>query len=372
MRYFMQYLKTENVNLVKDMGMIPYKLHELYGYDSTVVTFKNGEYDYLNTEVKGLKMEFVKKIFHSYTLDGALYLLKNSKRIDMLQIFHVTLSSFVYVFTYKKTNPNGKIYLKLDSSFKLPERLDRLSKIGHKFLKSMLDKVNLITIEEERLYDPILKRIPYIKDKFKIIPNGVDFKAIGKMGLHYDYDAKENIILHAARIGAEEKNTPMLLEAFKNIKDIEKSDWKLVLAGPIEEEFKDYIDKYFAENPLMKNKVEMLGNIKSRKELYSLYCRAKIFALTSDFESFAIALIEAAAFGDIIISTDVGIASELVDENNGALVNCGDTEALTRTFENYMNKDLKEMSEKTHNKCRQKFDWDSIIKHLNEYMVDLK
>ena len=77
MRYFMQYLKTENVNLVKDMGMIPYKLHELYDYDSTVVTFKNGEYDYLNTEVKGLKMEFVKKIFHSYTLDGGLYLLNN-------------------------------------------------------------------------------------------------------------------------------------------------------------------------------------------------------------------------------------------------------------------------------------------------------
>lgn len=372
MRYFMQYLKTENVNLVKDMGMIPYKLHELYDYDSTVVTFKNGEYDYLNTEVKGLKMEFVKKIFHSYTLDGGLYLLNNSKRIDVLQIFHVTLSSFVYIFAYKKVNPNGRIYLKLDSSFKLPERLDRLSKFGHKFLKSMLDKVDLITIEEERLYEPILKRIPYIKDKFKILPNGVDFKAIDKMGLKYDFDAKENIILHAARVGAEEKNTPMLLEAFKNIKDVENSDWKLVLAGPIEDEFKDYLDKYFAENPSMKNKVELLGNIKSRKELYSLYSRAKIFALTSDFESFAIALIEAAAFGDVIISTDVGIASELVDENNGELVKCGDTEALTRAFEKYINEDLQELSEKTYNKCRQKFDWDSIINHLNKYIIDLK
>lgn len=372
MRYFMQYLKTENVNLVKDMGMIPYKLHELYGYDSTVVTFKNGEYDYLNSEVKGLKMEFVKKIFHSYTLDGALYLLKNSKRIDVLQIFHITLSSFFYIYVYKKRNPQGKIYLKLDSSFKLPERLDRLSKFGHKLLKGMLDKVDLITIEEKRLYEPILKRLPYIKDKFKIIPNGVDFNSIENMGLKYDYNIKENIILHAARIGAEEKNTPMLLEAFKNIKNIENNDWKLVLAGPIEEEFKSYLDKYFEDNPQIKEKVLLLGNIASRKDLYDLYSRAKIFTLTSDFESFAIALIEAAAFGDVIVSTDVGIASELVDEDNGALVKCGDTAALTKALEEYINSDLQELSEKTYNKCRQSFDWDSIINQLNKYIRNIK
>lgn len=366
MRYYMQYLKTENVNLIKDMGMIPYKLYKNYGYDSTVVTFNNGEYPYLKSEVKGLKIKFVKKIFHSYTLDGALFLMKHSKEIDVLQIFHVTLSSFVYIHIYKLCNPKGKIYLKLDSSFKLVKRLDVLSSIGHKILKRMLGKVDLISIEEKRLYDPLLERIPYIKDKFIVIPNGVDFESIQNMGLKYDYSKKKNIILNVARIGAEEKNTSMLIEAFANIPNIEKTDWQLYLAGPIEDDYREYIDDLKNKYPKVCNQIVVLGNIENRKELYDLYNSSKIFSLTSDFESFGIAFIEAAAFGDVIVSTDVGIASELVSDNNGELVNCRDTEALTAAFEKYINMDLREASERTYNICRENFDWENIIEKLHD------
>ncbi|SHJ61305.1 Glycosyltransferase involved in cell wall bisynthesis [Clostridium cavendishii DSM 21758] len=367
MNYYMQYLKTANVNLVKDMGMIPYKLYENYGYNSTVVTFKNGEYPYLNKEVKGLNIEFVENKFNSYTIDGGLYLLKNSKKIDFLQIFHVTLSSFVYAYIYKHIQKKGKLYLKLDSSHKLVERIDGLNGFAKKILRCFFNKVDYISIEQDQLYFDLLERLPYIKEKFFVLKNGVDFKALQAMKLDYNYDEKKNIILSVARIGTEEKNTMMLMEAFAAIKDIEKTDWELHLVGPIEESFSKEIEDFFTRYKKLQGKVKFLGNIEDRYELYKKYREAKIFSLTSEFESFGIAFIEAAAFGDVIVSTDVGIVRELIKNNNGSVVNIGDTEALTNKLTEYISKEsLKEESLNTYKCCLENFNWDKIVKDFYE------
>jgi L-malate glycosyltransferase len=368
----MQYLKTHNVNLVKDMGMIPYKLHELYNYDSTVVTYKNDEYNYLNEEVKGLKIDFVRKLFFSYSIDGAVYLISKAKYIDVLQIFHITLSSVIYTLTYKLINKSGKVYLKLDCSHKLIERIAGLISWKYKFLNYFLNKVNLISVEQEELYYKIRKLLPLQENKIVNITNGVDFDYINKYKITYDYSSKENIILNVARIGAEEKNTLMLLEAFANIEGIEKTDWKLKLIGPIENNFIGTIEKYFARFPHLREKVIFTGEIKSRVELYNEYKKSKIFSLTSDFESFGIAFIEAAAFGNVIVSTDVGIARELVAEKNGKLVLPGDVNSLSEALKEFINNEsLKELSEVTYNLCRSKYDWNKIIEKLHMEIMNL-
>lgn len=366
-KYGMIYLKSTNVHLVKDMGMIPFKLYKNYGYDSTLITFKNGDFTYQNNVVKGLKLEFVKNRFNSYTLDGSLYLLKNSNKYDILQMFHVTLSSVVYSNIYKLLNRKGKLYLKLDCSYKLPERIRGLNKFKMMFLNSFFKKFDIISVEEEQLYDELIGLVPALKKKLFILPNGVDFSFLESMNLKYDYSKKENIILNIARVGAEEKNTSMLLNAFKNIDSELRSKWKLRLVGPIEEGFMDYYNKFISENSELKDQIELVGNIDDRKKLYEEYEKAKIFTLTSNFESFGIAFIEAGAFGDVIVSTNVGIAYEIVKDNNGALVNIGDEEALTKELSNHMQcSDLEEKSNKTYNIIREKFNWDKIIENLND------
>lgn len=365
MRYYMQYLKTHNVNLIKDMGMIPYKLHKLYNYDSTVVCYKNDEYTYLDEEVKGLKIDFVKRIFSNYSIDGALYLIRNAKKIDFLQIFHVTLSSVIYAFTYKLFNGKGKIYLKLDCSHKLIERINGLNHWKYKCLNFFFNVIDLISVEQEELYGKLKELLPLQKKKIINITNGVDYDYINKYKIGYDYRCKENIILNVARIGAEEKNTSMLLEAFANIEGIEKSDWKLKLIGNIEESYKSNIEEYFSKYPYIREKVIFTGEIKDRIKLYNEYRKSKIFSLTSEFESFGIAFIEAAAFGNIIVSTDVGIAKEIVTSNNGKLVLSGDVEGLSEALKEFMNNnELKELSEFTYNLCRKKYDWNKIIEKL--------
>lgn len=365
MNYCMQYLKTENVNLIKDMGMIPYKLYELYGFNSWVSTFENGEYPYLDKEVKGLKIDFVKKYFNNYTLDGAIHLWKNAKDIDILQIFHVTLSSVMYAYVYKLRNKKGKIYLKLDCSYKLPERIKSLNGLGKSILKKFFKKIDLISIEQEKLYDDLIEVTPYLKEKLVKIPNGLDFQYMSNVNVQYDYDKKENIILTVARIGAEEKRIDMLLEAFASVENIETLGWQLHLVGPIEEGFKKNIEEFYLKYPALKNLVVFKGNIEDREELYREYAKAKIFTLTSEFESFAFVFIEAAALGDVIVSTDVGIARELIDGDNGKVVDINDKDGFRDALMQYMlSKDLKRCSEKTRNLCLEKFDWDNIIKKL--------
>ena len=200
----------------------------------------------------------------------------------------------------------------------------------------------------------------------------MDFKLLDSLNISYDYSAKENIILSTARIGAEEKNTMMLLEAFKNIPVEIRKGWKLRLVGPIEDGFLDLYKKFLNENSGLEDSIELVGNVDDREALFNEYKKAKIFSLTSDFESFGISFIEAAALGDIIVSTDVGIAYEIVNKSGGILVKPGDEKALTEGLINYMTcRDLKEISHKTYSEAVNKFDWDNIIDRLNEHLKSI-
>lgn len=366
MRYCVLYPNTKNVNLVKEMGMIPYKLHKKFGYDAKIACYNLDEYTYLNEEVKGLKIDFIEEKYNNYSLDGLKYLKKHAKEIDVLQIFHVTLYSLLYAFRYKRLNKKGKIYLKLDCSHKLVDRILSLNKVKYALLNKYLDKVDLISVEQKVLFEKLKSILPTQANKMINIPNGVDYKYLEEKQIKYNFDEKENTILSVTRVGAEEKNTQMLIEAFTSIENIETLGWKLKIVGPIEEEFNEYINNYFKNNPKMKDIVIFTGAIQNREELFNEYKKAKIFSLTSNFESFGIAFIEAAALGDVIISTDVGIAKELISKGNGAVVDTEDVEALKRELKKYMLKDnLKSDSEITYEIARENFDWDNIINKLN-------
>lgn len=372
LRYCVLYPNTRNVNLVKEMGMIPYKLHKLFNYDSKIVCYNLDEYSYLKEEVSGLKIDFLPRKFNNYSIDGLLYLKKEAKNIDILQIFHVTMYSLVYAYAYKFFNPKGKIYLKLDCSHKLIEKILSLNKLEYYFLNKYLNKTDLISIEQEILFEKLKYILPKQKEKMIHIPNGVDFDYLERKKIKYDFDFKENIILSVARVGTEEKNSEMLLEAFKNIKNIDNSGWKLVIAGPIEGAFNKYLENFFAKNPKMSNLIEFTGDIKSREKLFKLYKKSKIFTLTSRFESFGIGFIEAAALGNIIVSTDVGIARELISKDNGSVVDIENTKELTEELERYIaSTKLREMSFNTYAICYEKFNWDKIINQLHSSLEKL-
>ena len=95
MRFVTLFTRTENIHLLKDVGLVPYYLHRCFGVDASIATYKNSEsYPYLEREVNGLKLEFFPKTKLGKLLDGISYLTKEGKNIDVLNLYHLNLSSF--------------------------------------------------------------------------------------------------------------------------------------------------------------------------------------------------------------------------------------------------------------------------------------
>lgn len=373
MHYCVLFPEAHNVHLIKDVGMIPYKLRQLYGYRAVLAAYDNGVYPYLQDVVPGLELDFIPRFLHHPTWDGVNYLRLKAREIDVLQIFHMTFRSVLFAYFYKSLNPGGKVFLKLDCSIKLIEKLRSLGTFRMRLLNLFLDKVMLVGVEQEKLYHEMMEIFPAHQRKIIYLPNGVDFSYLDRNHLGPVYSEKENVILTVARIGSQEKNTPLLLQAFARLAQGGKRAWKLVLVGPVAPEFNTYLEGFWEENPGLKEYVIFKGSVEARSELWAEYSRAKIFCLTSDYESFGFSLIEAAAAGTVIVSTDVGIASELVQEGNGAVVPVNDLEALTAKLAEFIERpDLDRLSRQSAQICRQKFNWDEICAKLNRELTKIR
>ena len=284
----------------------------------------------------------------------------------------MTLNSVFYAFIYKMFNKNGIIFLKLDCTKALVDKIKKMNMVQRQILNVFLKRVDIIGVEKKEIFNELKSELRLHKTKLLNISNGLDFDR-GEVKLKAKFDDKEDIILSVGRIGSPEKNSKMLMDAFANIDENKLGNWKLVFVGPIEEKFEEEIDNYFKRYEYLKKKVIFKGPIYDRKELYNEYRKAKIFCLTSKFESVGIALIEAGAMGDVIISTNVGIADEIVNGDNGILIEVGDISALTDGINKLIeSKNLSQASYATEKFCRENYDWDIIVKKLHSKIIDIK
>ncbi|MDF2505029.1 glycosyltransferase [Clostridium sp.] len=371
MRYCVLYPKAENVHLIKDVGMIAYKLHKLYGYDSYVISYNNDEYDYLNKEVKGLKMDFIENKDKNL-INVFKYLKKNSRNIDILQIFHMTFNSVIYACLYKLFNKKGLVFLKLDCTELLLDKIRNMKGVQRILLNFFLNRVDIIGVEQKYIFNKLKSLLGKHSNKLINIPNGIDFQdECFKEDIIFN--DKENAILNVGRIGSSEKATDLLMKAFSLIDEKIRKDWKLVFVGPIEDSFKTTIDGFFKENESMRNSIIFKGPIFNRKNLFEEYKKSKIFCLTSQYESFGIALIEAIACGNVIVSTRVGIAEEIVKGDNGAVVEVGDVNAICDSLSRLMNSDkLSDFSKHMEAYCKENYNWDTIVEKLHYRINDIR
>ena len=289
------FTRLKNVHLLKDVGMIPYLLHTGHGVNSTVVAFRNEEdYPYLEKEVKGLKLRFIKKRGRHSIIPAAIYVWNNAPQIDVLNVYHLNLMSFVCLFLYKfRKQPGGLGYLKLDMDKNGLKRLYKFGPVG--MVKRMTMRfADLISVETTVLCDKLKKKY---KDKIIYIPNG--FYAEGKTpDLKFN---KENIILTVGNLGTYPKATDNLLKAFAGIAD--GNDYKLMLVGSVAEEFQPFIRDFMRKHPELKDRIEFTGEITDKLKLTGIYRKSKIFVLPSRSESFGIVLLEAASNGNFIVTT---------------------------------------------------------------------
>ena len=361
MRFVTLFLKTENVHLLKDVGMIPYHLYKDHDLDCSVACYKNSEeYTYADDEVKGLKLEFVKKTRGGIIPDGMRYLVSNARKIDILNIYHLNLSSYFYEIVYRLFNRRGKIYLKLDMNPAGFVSCFKKNPVGM-IKRAIIRRADIASVETTIMHKKLSK---FYGDKIIFIPNGCYRKTADRTA-----SVKEHIILTVGNLGTYEKATDVLLEAYAGyVKRSPHSDWKLRLVGSIDESFYGYIEDYYRRYPGIRERITFTGPISDRTMLDEEYGRASVFTLPSLSESFGIVLVEAALGGCYLITSDMVPAGYDISDKYryGACVPAGNvselTTALIKACDGDM--DIENTADKLAARTRAYYDWNRIIDRL--------
>lgn len=326
---------AENIHLTKDVGMIPYVLYKEYNYDSTIACYNNGSYPYLDTEVLGLKQQFIPRVFNNYTLDTLIFIFFNFRKYDVIQCFHLIKPSLLILFVFKILKrvsfARSFTYLKLDADDSIKHsKLNRLYRV-------LFNSLDLASIETKSVYS-YLNENNILGKKVSYIPNGF-YEDSGRKDVVFS--EKEDLIITVGRIGTYQKNNEVLLDGFKEFFDI-NNQWRLEIIGPVEDEFKKYCESFFAKNQNLAERIIFTGAITDRKVLKEKYNKAKVFVLTSRFEGFPLVYLEAIKAGCTIISSNVTSAYDITDDQKyGSVFPIGDFYALGKILKTTVNNQVK-------------------------------
>ena len=214
----------------------------------------------------------------------------------------------------------------------------------------VLHKMTLLIVQSQSIKEYFPKQF---YSKIRIIRNPLDLNQCS----NNCWNKESKLILAIGRTDPQ-KNYPMMIRAFNNVLKT-NPDYKLEIWGSRNE-------SEIALNELI-NSMQANNNISIHgrtNDVKTLYSRAYMFVMTSDYEGMSNALIEALCSGLPVISTKVSGAIDLIEDNkNGLLVDIGDemgtTTAMNKLIEDplFAGKIAKEAY-----KQRSLFDVNTIVK----------
>lgn len=319
----------DNVLLMKPHGMLPYTMYKHYGYDAEVVTYRHGEYPYLERELKGLKVRFLRSLVSKKAKwPFFLYLALNARKIDVLMVYNIKKRPIYNGLLYKFLNPNGFLYAKADTSQpRFGFYVDNaffVYKHYMRFLgKLFLRRCNAVSVESRGVYDHVTQ-VP--REKLLLMPCGFDPEIVDSLGVRVrPFEEKENIVLHVARMGVPAKNSEYLLQSVANMPV--PDGWRFVFVGSQTSEFRRMKERLIEKEPSLANVTQFFEHISDKAQLYDLYSRAKIFCLPSKTETFGNVLVEAQHFGNVIAGSEhLPSVRDLIDNGKAGVTFSIDSE----------------------------------------------
>ena len=205
---------------------------------------------------------------------------------------------------------------------------------------------------------PPLVDIPNAVDADRFKPQASDFRREQGIG------PEEFVALYVARFQGF-KNHAMLLKAFSDyIRKHPASRLVLAGSGPLRERCEQQAADYG-----IAGKVLFLGEVPFG-DLPSVYAAADIKVISSDYESFCFAAIEAMSSGLPVLTTDCGWVPHLVADGAGMVVPVGDADAFSAGLKKLAdNPDLrKRMGASGRQRVQERHTWPaSAVKLLELY-----
>ena len=333
----------EREHIGKDVTCVPQYIGRAIGYDVEIVSLTSATNRDFPAENDGIRYKFLFRRGDRKNGSWKLfffwwYIICNARKIDILMRFHYSIPTMIEIILYKTFNPHGKVYVKCDTGHHIINKfsrrkglVDRLRLILYKRGIAAIDVISCETFLAYRIISNSTSPYFAFGDKLVYAPNGFDEISLQETSIKIkSFEEKKNIMITVGRLGTKEKNTEMLLDA---LRQIDMKGWIFYCIGPIEPEFKVKIEQFYAEFPNKRNSVIFTGPIYNKQILWEYYNSAKVFVLTSQWESYGLVLVEARRFGCYLVSTDVGAAHDLIGENEyGEYLRKDDIEGLKQAL----------------------------------------
>lgn len=197
-----------------------------------------------------------------------------------------------------------------------------LNRIRVRLARFLLPRADAVRVVSKRIKNSLAGIVAF-GASIKILPIFIDAEIndSASVDLKKKYPQFKKHILMASRLSPE-KNIPLALEVMREIV-AKSSDVGLVVVGSGSEE--TYLKKLTEDLGLAKNVV-----FEGWQNDLASYCKtADLFLLTSNYEGYGMAVVEALLVGCPVVMTDVGCAGDVVrNGKNGLVVPVGDGKAI--------------------------------------------
>jgi glycosyltransferase involved in cell wall biosynthesis len=226
-----------------------------------------------------------------------------------------------------------------------------------------MHKVDALTTISTFIKDALVTKFQISAARIEVIPYGVEIERFSPLIKGDEIRNKfglgngEKIILTVQRLHVR-KGVQFALEAFS---EVEKKyrDVKFLIVGDGPEK---KVLLRLAEDLAIKDKVIFAGAVEN-SDLPQYYAAADIFAFHSIYEGFGIVMLEAAASGKPIVTTESGGSLDIVRNGlNGLLVPAKDSRALADAIMKVLeNPELGvSFGRKAREIAEQEFSWDKL------------
>lgn len=374
----------------KDVGLIPYFLASSCGWTAEIAYFEQDE-PFREVDEAFTRWVALTSLGRtggklSNALRTVFYLLVRGRDYDAINYYHDSVKSMLYALAYKLCKPGGKVYCKLDMSHL---ELELLAANRQKMLPSLIRRlkyllskwsVDCYSAETTVVYRGLCDDY-YFKGRLHYIPNGIVCPE--EIDIDRVMAGKENIILTVGNLGAAAKNNELLIDAIALLDPSLIQGWQVYLVGPLvnadfyeagfreSDHFRKYVDKVIERHPHLANTFVFTGNISDRSRLNDIYGKARIFCLSSMYESFGFVLPEAMFSGAYVIASDLPPMRDLTDNCRlGALFPVGCAQKLAALLtEALAGRVALEMQGKAaHLFIKEKFNWRNIVREIDQLL----
>lgn len=255
-------------------------------------------------------------------------IIKHLKKTDVLNcwMYH---SNFLGYFLGKYCRAKKIIWNIRHSNLDEDKNKSNTLKIN-RFCAKMSKNIDIVTYNGEEA-KRVHEEIGYCKEKSVVLDNGVDtdeykFISSAKDEISEELNIPNNkrIVLSVAKYHPI-KDIPTFIKAFSLVQGEEHDTVAVMCGNGIDESNKELI-LLCEENGLVVG--EDIKLLSLRHDIAKLFSACDVYVLHSAGEAFPNTLVQAMATGTLCVTTDVGDAARILENDPKSIVQAGDAEAL--------------------------------------------